>query len=218
MEDNYYSAPGAKGTFVRKNRYLEKYLNKIGRNTEEVWDSILDFRGSVQHLDFLDDYAKEVFKTAHEINQFELIRQAADRQPYICQGQSLNLRVHPEASPKYLSELHLSAWKAGLKSLYYLKSKSLLVKNRPNAQKTAFIITKEECPYCSMAKSLLRSQGWIITEVDRAEYKGEWDEKWKTVPQIWLKDQHVGGYNDLVEYLKPKDVEKVYAECAACGG
>jgi len=219
MEDNYYSAPGAKGTFVRKNRYLEQYLSTIGRDTEEVWESILDFRGSVQHLDFLNDHAKEVFKTAHEINQFELIRQAADRQPDICQGQSLNLRAHPESSPEYLSKLHLSAWKAGLKSLYYLKSKSLLVKNRPNAQqKEAFIITKQDCPYCSMAKSLLRSQGWAVKEVDRAEYTGEWKEEWKTVPQIWLQGRHVGGYNDLVEHLKPKDVEKVYAECAACEG
>lgn len=219
VEDNYYSAPGAKGTFVRKNRYLEKYLEGINKNTEEVWDSILDFRGSVQHLDFLDDHAKEVFKTAHEINQFELIKQAGDRQPYVCQGQSLNLRVKPDASAEYLNKLHLSAWKAGLKSLYYLKSKSLLVKNRPTAQKTALIVTKQDCPYCSMAKSLLRSQGWIITEVDRGEYKGEWKNEWRTVPQIWLKDQHVGGYNDLVECLNPAEaVEKVYAECAACEG
>lgn len=218
MEDNYYSAPGAKGTFIRKNRYFEQYLDGIGKNTEEVWESILDFRGSVQHLDFLDDHAKQVFKTAHEIDQFELIRQASDRQPYICQGQSLNLRVHPESSPEYLTKLHLSAWKAKLKSIYYLKSKALLVKNRPTAQKEAIIVTKKECPYCSMAKSLLRSQNWVVKEIDRAEYTGEWKEEWKTMPQIWLQEQYIGGYNDLVEHLRPKDVEKVYAECAACGG
>lgn len=216
IDANYYVAKQAKGTFVRKNKYLVEHLERIGKNTDETWESILEFRGSIQHLKFIDDHTKEVFRTAREIDQFEIIRQAADRQKYVCQGQSINLFVDPESSPEYLFKLHLSAWKGGLKSLYYLKSSSLLVKKKPpGQQKVAKIITKQECPYCSMAKSLLRSQGWTINEVDRADVPdSEW--VWKTVPQIWLNDQYVGGYTDLAEKLG--QVEKTYGECAACEG
>jgi len=216
IDANYYVAKQAKGTFVRKNKYLVDYLEKIGRNTDETWESILEFRGSVQHLDFLDAEAKDVFKTAREVDQFEIIRQASDRQKFICQGQSINLFVDPEATPEYLFRLHLSAWKGGLKSLYYLKSSSLLVKKKkPGAIKEAKIITKSDCPYCSMAKSLLRSQGWTINDVDRADVpNSEW--VWKTVPQIWLNGQHVGGYTNLSEKLGQG--EKTYGECAACEG
>ena len=216
MEANYYVAKQAKGTFVRRNKYLEQYLEGIGKNTDETWESIMEFRGSVQHLDFIDNHAKEVFKTAREIDQFELIRQASDRQPSICQGQSLNLYVDPESTPRYLFKLHLSAWKGGLKSLYYLKSSSLLVKRAQSAQaKVARIVTKQDCPYCSMAKSLLKSQGWTVEETDRANVPdSEW--VWKTVPQIWLNGQHVGGYAELAEKLGQG--EKTYGECVACEG
>lgn len=217
IDANYYVARQAKGTFVRKNKYLVEFLESIGKNTDEVWESIAEFRGSVQHLDFLDDHIKNVFKTAREINQFEIIRQAADRQPHICQGQSINLYVDPESSPEYLFKLHLSAWKAGLKSLYYLKSSSLLIKRKKQAgeQKIAKIITKPDCPYCFMAKSLLKSQNWKITEVDRSDFPAdEW--LWKTVPQIWLNGKHIGGYAELSERLGQK--EKTYGECVACEG
>lgn len=215
MDANYYVAKQAKGTFVRKNKYLEEHLERIGRNTQETWESILEFRGSVQHLSFLDEYSKEVFKTAREIDQFEIIRQASERQKHICQGQSVNLFPDPESTPEYLFKLHLSAWKGGLKSLYYLKSSSLLVKKKAGLTKVAKIITKAECPYCSMAKSLLRSQNWIINEVDRADVPdSEWT--WKTVPQIWLNNQYVGGYTDLAEKLGQG--EKTYGECVACEG
>lgn len=220
IDSNYYAATQGKGTFVRKNTYLEEYLESIGKNTDDVWDSILDFRGSIQHLNFIPNDVKEIFKTAREINQFELIRQAADRQPYVCQGQSLNLFVDPESTPEYLFRLHLSAWKAGLKSLYYLKSTSLLAKRKVGEKKTAKIITKADCPYCSMAKSLLKSKGWSINEVDRADVPDEqWH--WKTVPQIWLNGEHVGGYVDLEEQLtsKPPTPETVkYSDCVACEG
>jgi len=216
IDANYYVAKQAKGTFVRKNKYLVEHLEKINRNTDETWESIMEFRGSVQHLRFLDDHTKEVFKTAREIDQFEIIRQASDRQKYVCQGQSINLYVDPEASPEYLFKLHLSAWKGGLKSLYYLKSSSLLVKKKqPGTQKHARVITKQECPYCTMAKSLLKSQGWIIEEIDRVNViDSEWH--WKTVPQIWLNGKHIGGYTELAEKLGQG--EKTYGECAACEG
>ena len=217
IDANYYVAKQAKGTFIRKNKYLVEYLKSIGRNTEETWESILEFRGSVQHLDFLDDYHKEVFKTAREIDQFELIKQASDRQKFVCQGQSINLFVDPEASPDYLFRLHLSAWKGGLKSLYYLKSSSLLVKRKKleTVSKTAKIITKETCPYCVMAKSLLKSKGYKIEEVDRANVPDE-EFPFRTVPQIWINGQHIGGYTELAEKIGTP--EKQYGECTACEG
>lgn len=216
IDANYYVAKQAKGTFVRKNKYLEQYLDTLGKNTDEVWESIMEFRGSVQHLEFLSPEAKDVFRTAREIDQFELIRQAADRQKYICQGQSLNLFVDPESSPEHLFKLHLCAWKAGLKSLYYLKSSSMLIKKKqPSQTKVAKIVTKPDCPYCSMAKSLLKSQGWIVNETDRSEFpNAEW--VWKTVPQIWLNGQHIGGYNRLAERIGQG--EKSYGDCVACEG
>lgn len=216
IDANYYVAKQAKGTFVRKNKYLVEHLIKIEQNTDKTWESILEFRGSVQHLPFLDDRAKNVFKTAREIDQFEIIRQASTRQEFVCQGQSINLFVDPEATPEYLFRLHLSAWKGGLKSLYYLKSSSLLLKkNNVGQVKNARIVTKEACPYCSMAKSLLRSNGWVVSEIDRSEFpNSEWE--WKTVPQIWLNGQHIGGYADLEK--KWGNGEKTYGECVACEG
>lgn len=216
IDANYYVAKQAKGTFVRKNKYLVEHLIKIEQNTDKTWESILEFRGSVQHLPFLDDKAKDVFKTAREIDQFEIIRQASTRQEFVCQGQSINLFVDPEATPEYLFRLHLSAWKGGLKSLYYLKSSSLLLKkNNVGQVKNARIVTKEACPYCSMAKSLLRSNGWVVSEIDRLEFpNSEWE--WKTVPQIWLNGQHIGGYADLAKKLG--NGEKSYGECVACEG
>jgi ribonucleoside-diphosphate reductase alpha chain len=216
IDANYYAAKQAKGTFVRKNKYLVEHLIKIEQNTDKTWESILEFRGSVQHLPFLDDKAKNVFKTAREIDQFEIIRQALTRQEFVCQGQSINLFVDPEATPEYLFRLHLSAWKGGLKSLYYLKSSSLLLKkNNVGQVKNARIVTKEACPYCSMAKSLLRSNGWVVSEIDRSEFpNSEWE--WKTVPQIWLNGQHIGGYADLEK--KWGNGEKTYGECVPCEG
>lgn len=215
IDANYYVAKQAKGTFVRKNPYLEKHLESLGKNTDEIWESILEMRGSVQHLKFLSEEEKDLYKTARELDQFELVKQAADRQPYVCQGQSLNLFVDPEASPEYIFKLHLSAWKMGLKSLYYLKSSSLLVKkSAPKAtEQRVRIITKDDCPYCVRAKALLTQQGISYKEIKREEVK---DFAFATVPQIWLDGQHIGGYTELAEKLTGKETK--YSECAACEG
>lgn len=225
IDSNYYSADQSKGVFARKNGFLESYLEGIGKNTSEVWHSILENRGSVQHLKFLPTEAKDVFKTAREIDQFEIIRQARDRQKFVCQGQSINLFVDPEASAEYLTLLHLSAWKAGLKSLYYLKSSSpLKIKKQ---KKIAKIITKETCPYCVMAKSLLKAEGWEVEEFDRSKADHLWNPNWRTVPQIWLNETHVGGYSNLEKIIsKDQKVsiesssspEPSYNECVACEG
>lgn len=217
---NLFVAGNAKGTFVRKNPYLESHLESLGRNTQEVWDSILEERGSVQHLDFLTPRAKEIFKTARELDQFELIKQAGDRQKYVCQGISTNLFVDPEASASYLMRLHLSAWKAGLKSLYYLKSSSLQVKKSKSQTKApdklALIVTKDGCPWCVKAKKLLHLQGYVIQEKDRSEIEdAEWP--YETVPQIWINGEHVdGGYQGLLTTFGQSEQEE--GECLACHG
>jgi ribonucleoside-diphosphate reductase alpha chain len=108
-----------------KNPFLEELLRQKGKDEERVWRSILERNGSVQHLDFLNDDEKAVFKTFAEISQLELVRQAAARQRYVDQGQSLNLVIHPEAPLKDVNELYLEAWRSGLKSLYYQWSQSV---------------------------------------------------------------------------------------------
>ena len=210
IDANYFVAKQAKGTFIRKNPVLESVLCDKGIG-DDVWDSILEERGSVQHLDCLSREEKEIFKTAREIDQFEIIRQASDRTPMICQAQSLNLFVDPEIPAEDLVRLHLSAWKNGVKSLYYLRSTSLVAKkeSRPSAK----IITKDGCPYCVKLKEQLKIDGISFEEVDRktiAEFP------YKTVPQLWVNGNHIGGYT---EYMETKHAAKVdYAECEACSG
>jgi ribonucleoside-diphosphate reductase alpha chain len=221
IASNYFIAKQAKGTYVRKNPSLEQLFSDRGVS-DDVWDEILKAKGSVQELDCLTPHEKEVFKTAREIDQFELVKQAADRQPFICQGQSLNLFVDPEADPAYLMRLHLSAWKNGLKSLYYLKSSSLLTKKVV----PALIVTREECPWCVKLKETLTEDGLVFEEItkDEAIEKGYWNSKWKTVPQLWLYKQHIGGYNDYIaqrqtpnaNYPSHDAPEKVYESCVSC--
>ena len=218
---NLFVAINAKGTFVRRNPYLEAHLTSIGHNDQGVWDSILKERGSVQHLEFLSPSAKDVFKTAREIDQFELVKQAADRQTHVCQGQSLNLFVDPEAPASQLWRLHLSAHKAGLKSLYYLKSSSLQVmktaKTQQTKPQTALVVTKPDCPWCVKAKELLSSRGYVVQDVDRSTI-ADTDWTYTTVPQIWINGSHIdGGYEGLAKLLDPA-TEPEYSECLACQG
>ena len=212
VDSNYFVAKQAKGTYVRKNPVLEKLLCEKGVD-DTIWEQILEAKGSVQELDCLSDFEKEVFQTAREIDQFELVKQAADRQPFVCQGQSLNLFVDPESDAAYITRLHLSAWRMGLKSLYYLKSSSLLTNKKVVP---ALIVSKEGCPWCDKLKNALREDGIQFKEITKteAEEKGYWNPEWKTVPQVWIYKKHVGGYNDYISQ-KLQDTEK-YADCAAC--
>ena len=118
-QSNYYTKDLAKGKFVIKNPYLEKLLEEIGKNTPEVWESIAKNHGSVLHLDFLNDREKSVFKTAREVSQEEVIIQAANRQNFIDQGQSLNLFITADTTAKEVNRLILLAHDMGVKSLYY---------------------------------------------------------------------------------------------------
>lgn len=122
---NIYTHKTLSGSFTVKNRQLETLLDEKGRNTDAVWTSILEHEGSVQHLDFLDEREKATFRTAFEIDQRWIIELAADRTPYICQSQSLNLFLPGDISKWDLHMLHWTAWEKGLKSLYYCRSKSV---------------------------------------------------------------------------------------------
>jgi ribonucleoside-diphosphate reductase alpha chain len=138
---NVFTEQSAKGTFIRKNKELKKVLRKVGIDTKETWDKILEDGGSVQGIKQLDGWyydhggrlnqeegelVKNVFKTFKEINQLELIRQAGIRQDYIDQSVSLNLAFPSEASPRWLNQVHIEAWKRGVKTLYYTRTESVL--------------------------------------------------------------------------------------------
>ena len=148
---NVFTEQTAKGTFIRKNRELEKVLRKLGINTKETWDKILEDGGSVQDIAELDnwgyiagkmtnrvditdaniankevDWVKDVFKTFKEINQLELVKQAGIRQQYVDQSVSLNLAFPSQASPKWINQIHIEAWKQGIKTLYYMRTESVL--------------------------------------------------------------------------------------------
>jgi len=147
---NVFTEQTSKGTFIRKNPELKKVLKKIGQDTKEVWDKILADGGSIMALDFLDEWCyldgklvecnevteeshkgrcttvKDVFKTFKEINQLDLVRQAGVRQQYIDQAVSLNLAFPAIADPKWINQVHLEAWKQGVKTLYYMRTESVL--------------------------------------------------------------------------------------------
>ena len=121
---NAYTHRTRAGSHLVKNKYLEEVLIKAKRNTQDVWSSIITNGGSVQHLDFLSEELKAVFKTAIELDQLVLVEQAADRQEYLCQGQSLNLFFPAGAEKKELHRAHFAAWKLGCKGLYYLRTET----------------------------------------------------------------------------------------------
>lgn len=118
-KSNYSSKKLAKIQSEVKNRELEFILESIGKNTKDVWKSILENNGSVQHLDFLREHEKKVFRTFPEVSQMDIIKLAAQRQKYIDQAQSLNLMVHPDTPSSEINRLHLAAFDEGLKTLYY---------------------------------------------------------------------------------------------------
>jgi ribonucleoside-diphosphate reductase alpha chain len=140
---NAFTKKSAKGSFLQKNVLLEKLLETKGKNDEKTWKTIINDEGSVQSLSFLSDKEKEVFLTARELNQMVLIKQAADRQPFISQGQSLNLFFPADVDPKWFHKIHMEAWKLGLRTLYYCRTGSVLKGD------TATRFYSEDCKSCS---------------------------------------------------------------------
>jgi ribonucleoside-diphosphate reductase alpha chain len=113
------------GSFTVRNRHLQKLLEEKGQDTDEVWSSVTLNKGSVQHLDFLTEQEKSVFKTALEMDQRWIVEHAADRTPYVCQSQSVNLFLPANVHKRDLHQIHMLAWKRGMKSLYYCRSLSI---------------------------------------------------------------------------------------------
>lgn len=123
---NVFTQKSAKGTFIRKNGTLERLLETKEHNTPEIWKSINEQSGSVQHLDCLSKEEKEIFLTAREINQHTLVKLAVQRQKWVDQAQSVNLFFALNSSPSYIHEVHVAAWKNGLKTLYYFRSDGVI--------------------------------------------------------------------------------------------
>ena len=122
---NSYTHKTLSGSCNVRNRYLEKVLEKHGKNDDETWSTITTNQGSVEHLDFLTKNEKDVFKTAFELDQKWIVELGADRTPHISQAQSINIFVPADIHKKELHQIHFQAWKKGLKSLYYCRSKSI---------------------------------------------------------------------------------------------
>ena len=124
VKSNAYVHRTRAGSHLIKNKYLATVLDKYNMNNEVTWKSIINHEGSVQHLDNLTDYEKDTYKTAFELNQEWVIEHAADRQKYICQGQSVNLFFPAGSDKSYVNSVHIRAWKGKLKGLYYLRTSS----------------------------------------------------------------------------------------------
>ena len=229
---NAYTHRTRAGSFLVQNRYLKDVLEALGKNTQEVWSNIITNSGSVQHLDFLDDQTKKVFATSFEIDQMDIVKLAGQRQRYICQGQSVNLFFPSGADRAYVNKVHLSAWEQGLKGLYYLRTEATaraenvskkVESNKLIEEKRTIVYGKDNCPHCANAKGLLAFNNieyeYIDIEVEgktAAEITGRPDVR--TVPQIYLKGEYIGGFTELSNHLQNQITNTESDECLACEG
>ena len=146
---NAYTQKTKSGSHLHKNKFLEKVLNEYNSNDDATWKSIVTNKGSVQHLDILDEHEKEVFKTAVEINQSWVIEHAAERQKYVCQSQSVNLFFPPDVNKGDLHNIHMLAWAKNMKTLYYLRSEAISrADNVSNKIKREIIFEQQDCLSC----------------------------------------------------------------------
>jgi len=136
------------GSFLYKNKHLVRFLEEKGMNTTEIWKQIIADKGSVANVEGLNDEERAVFRTAYEMNMREIIQQAADRQPAIDQAQSLNVFFPTPISGKYLNDVHMLAWKLGVKSMYYLRSASPIQAERIDGNSVKRDVASEECAVC----------------------------------------------------------------------
>ena len=157
LKANAYTHRTRAGSHLVKNIYLEEELEKVGKNDQTTWSSIITNGGSVQHLDFLSDEVKDVFRTAIEIDQDAIVRQGGHRQEFLCQGQSLNVFFPSGADRGSLHKVHYNAWKYGCKGLYYLRTEtsnkaenvSIKVKREALKDYESQAMSQEECVACS---------------------------------------------------------------------
>ena len=231
MKANAYTHRTRAGSFLVKNKYLEQLLTEREMNNDSTWSSIITAKGSVQHLPFLTEGEKAVFKTAQELDQNWVVQHAADRQPFICQGQSVNLFFPAGAQKSYVNKVHLKAWESGLKGLYYLRTeaKSRAENVSEKVERVALqdddrniIYGKKNCPFCEMTKTEfeLRSMPFDYIDLEEigktaAEVTGR---KVKTVPQIYIGGNYIGGYDDFMAHINKTVIETEDNECRACEG
>jgi len=231
LKANVYVHRTRVGADVVKNGYLKPVLAKYDRDTEAVWESIMDNDGSIQHLEFLSEHHKNVFKTSFEINQGWVVEHAAKRQPFICQGQSVNLFFPAGSRKEYVNQVHLDAYRKGLKGLYYLRTTAGRTADKvgQSVERHALqddlrniIYGKAACPFCVKAKTLLDSKGIKYDYIDldeigktAAQITGR--KEVKTVPQIYLNGDRIGGYDELVKFFD-SSFQSTDDECIACEG
>jgi ribonucleoside-diphosphate reductase alpha chain len=231
---NAYTHRTRAGSFLVKNKYLKVLLATLAQDTDSVWQSIITNRGSVQHLSFLSGQQKQVFKTSFELDQSWIVTHAADRQHYICQGQSVNLFFPADSDRSYVNQVHYQAWSKGLKGLYYLRTEAKqraedvskkVEENKLEEIKETIIYGKPNCPQCAMSKSLLDSRGIEYAYIDitttgktAAEITGRPDVR--SLPQVYLNGEYIGGFNELYNRLRSDDTSTVTEdnECKACEG
>ena len=146
---NAYTQKTKSGSYLMKNKFLEEVLDKYGQNIDSTWTSIITNKGSCQHLEFLSDEEREVFKTAVEINQAWVVEHASMRQEYICQSQSVNLFFPPDVNKADLHNIHMLAWAKNMKTLYYLRSEAISrADNVSNKVKREIIFEQADCLNC----------------------------------------------------------------------
>ena len=146
---NAYTQKTKSGSYLQKNKFLETVLETYGQNNDNTWKSIVTNKGSVQHLEFLSEEEREVFKTAVEINQSWVIEHASQRQPFICQSQSVNLFFPPDVNKGELHNVHMLAWAKNMKTLYYLRSEAISrADNVSNKIKREIIFEQQDCLSC----------------------------------------------------------------------
>jgi len=230
LKANAYTHRTRAGSHLVKNHYLTEVLEAHGINNEATWTSIITNKGSVQHLPELTEGEKAVFKTAQELDQTWVVQHAADRQQFICQGQSVNLFFPAGAEKSYVNKVHVKAWKEKLKGLYYLRTeaKSRAENVSEKIERVALqddmrtlVYGKANCPFCAAAKDELDIRGVQYEYIDldeigktAAEVTGR---KVKSVPQIYIEGQYVGGYDEMMEYFN-KPIQTETDECRACEG
>ena len=240
---NAYRQDTLSGSFLNKNKYLDKLIKEKTKDEAEynkLWSNIIASDGSVQHLDILNDREKDIFKTSMEIDQRWVVEHAADRQNYIDQAQSINLFFRPDCNVKYLHGVHFMAWKLGLKTLYYCRSEkigkadkvakkiereaikglSMKALAAGETRTQAIVYGTTTCPYCERAKMVLTQKGYTYDFINLQELGKTAEEVTgrpvKTVPQIYIEGQYVGGFQEMMEYFNNQIVED--DECTACEG
>ena len=231
MKANAFTHRTRAGSFLVKNSYLKKVLEKHEKDTDKTWSSIITNKGSVQHLEYLSDEEKNIFKTAQELDQNWVVQHAADRQRCICQGQSVNLFFPAGSEKSYVNCVHLRAWQEGLKGLYNLrteaKARAETVAEKVERialedYKGTVVYGRDDCPYCEAAKEEFSMRGIEFEFVDlkeigktAAEVTGR---NVKMIPQIYYNGEYVGGYEELMSLLDTNVTFSESDECRACEG